>query len=276
MAEAGSAKSRQTQERIAVVGCGNMGGALVRGFCRAAASDRLLLFDTDRSRVQSLCASLGAEAAESAAQAASEADVVILAVKPLMIEEMLGEISAALSSGGAKERLVISIAAGVSLRTLQTALPASVLLGRAMPNLAAEVGEALTALYATDESALRRMESLFGSVGETIVLATEDEVSIATGLCGSGPAFVFSFIDALASGGVKMGLTRETALRMASQTVRGAAALVTELRHHPAALRDMVASPGGTTIEGLHVLETAGFTGTVMSAVEQSTRKAKG
>jgi pyrroline-5-carboxylate reductase len=198
--------------------------------------------------------------------------VVVLAVKPQLLAKVLAEIKDLARAS----HLIISIAAGVTLAALETPLPEARVI-RVMPNSPALVGAGMTCLApgsrATAED-LALASELFNAVGQTAVVE-EKLMDAVTGLSGSGPAFVALFIEALADGGVKAGLPRTLAHMLALQTVLGSAKLCHEEELHPAKLKDMVASPAGTTIEGLHVLESGGFRGLVMSAVAAAAARSK-
>lgn len=262
---------------LALIGAGMMGGALARGLARAGAMspDGFRLFDTQGEKAEALAADLGAGAvAVPSAQAAiAGADLILLAVKPPMVAEALTGIADSLFP----EQLVISIAAGVTLGKMESILPAGIPVIRAMPNTPALVGLGATALcrgtHATEEH-LRLAQSLFASVGRSVEVP-ERLLDSVTGLSGSGPAYVYLIIEALTDGGVKEGLTRETARLLAAQTVLGAAQMVLSSDEHPARLKDNVTTPGGTTITGLHVLERAGLRAALMDAVQAAAQRSR-
>jgi pyrroline-5-carboxylate reductase len=193
-------------------------------------------------------------------------------VKPQMLPAVLSELGPILAHA-----LVISIAAGVTIRTIAEQIAGAMRVVRAMPNVPALVREGMTALAlgsAVSEDDSRLARRLFEVVGR-VVLVEERLMDAVTGLSGSGPAYIFQAIEALADGGVMMGLPRQTAELLAAQTVLGSARLVLESGVHPAQLKDRVASPGGTTIAGLHQLEEGGFRATLMAAVEAATIRSK-
>ncbi|MFO0797574.1 MAG: pyrroline-5-carboxylate reductase [Gemmataceae bacterium] len=197
-------------------------------------------------------------------------DVLVLAVKPQYVAGVLAEIRPALQP----RHLVISIAAGVTLAQLSTGLGEAVRVVRVMPNTPCLVGASASG-YATrdDGPDAEVVGKLFGAVG-VAVRVSEAQLDAVTGLSGSGPAYVYVMIEALADGGVKAGLPRDVAQKLAAQTVLGAAKMVLDTGRHPGALKDAVASPGGTTIAGLHALERAGVRAALMDAVEAATRRA--
>jgi pyrroline-5-carboxylate reductase len=256
------------EARLGFIGAGHMGGAMIRALLAAGKVTRenLIFYDPDPARQADL-ENLGIEAALNNPEV-MHAPVVVLAVKPQLLGAVLSEIN----EFARPWHLIISIAAGVPLASLEMAFPESRLI-RAMPNTPTTVGAGMTALApgkgATPEDVDLALE-MFGAVGRVEVVE-EKHLDAVTGLSGSGPAFVALFIEALADGGVKMGLPRALALTLAAQTVLGTARLCLEGGLHPGILKDQVASPGGTTIEGLHVLEQGGMRGIVMSAVEAAT-----
>ena len=215
----------------------------------------------------------GAKAAASNAEVLKFANIVVLAVKPDQVAGVLAE----LRGGFTKQHLLISIAAGVTLAKLEAALPAGARVIRVMPNTPALVGESARA-FALGKSATAAdgelAKKLLSAVGVAFQVK-ESLLDAVTGLSGSGPAYVYMFIDALSDGGVASGLPRDIATKLAAQTVLGAAKMVLETGQHPGALKDQVTSPGGTTIEGLHELEKGKLRAAVMSAVRAATEKSK-
>jgi pyrroline-5-carboxylate reductase len=256
---------------IGFIGSGRMASALLEGILRAAIAPATDIFLTDKlpAAAEELARRTGAQARPSNSEVAANADTLILCVKP-------GDVPAALrEAGDLSDRLLISIAAGVPLRRLRESAPGNPRLIRVMPNTPALIGHGAAA-YAPAEGAtdadLAVAERIFGAVG-VVVRVKEELLDAVTGLSGSGPAFVYTVIEALADGGVLMGLPRNIALRLASQTVLGAAAMVLQTGLHPAQLRDQVASPGGTTIAGLEALEVAGLRAALIAAVRAATER---
>jgi len=262
-------------KKIAFIGAGNMGRALIRGLLKASMVEAkdITASDIDADRLEKLGEEYGIGTTGNNADAASRADVIILAIKPQVMEPALQSISNA--ADGSK--LVLSIAAGITISLIKSHLQKGPRIIRVMPNTPALVGEGAAALApdsnVTEEDLKFALEA-FSSVGRAIV--TEEKMMDAvTGLSGSGPAYAFLFIEALADGGVKMGLPRDVSPELSAQTVLGAARMILELKEHPGRLKDMVASPGGTTIEGIYALEQRALRGMVMEAVEAATLRSR-
>jgi len=259
--------------KIGLLGAGNMAGALIRGLLgsKTLRSEQIRASDLRADQLAELATNHGIQTHADNAELLAWANVVVLSVKPQVIAQVLEQASSVLQS----DTLVISIAAGVPLAAIEARLPGARVL-RAMPNTAAIALAGATGIapgtHATPED-LRFARALFDAVGRSVVL-DESALDAVTGLSGSGPAYVMLMIEALADGGVKVGLSRETALMLAAQTVYGSAKLLLETGEHPARLKDMVTSPGGTTIAGLHALEAGGLRHTLMNAVELATRRA--
>jgi pyrroline-5-carboxylate reductase len=261
--------------KIAFLGGGNMAEALIKGLIAAgtAKADQIMVTDVSADRLAHLKKTYGISAAKSNADAAREVGVIILSVKPQVVEKVLTEISLVVDD----KKLVISIAAGIALAKIEKSLRETSHVIRVMPNTPALVLAGAAALSAgknatNDDLALA--QSVFNSVGRAVVV-DEKLMDAVTGLSGSGPAYVFMIIDALSDAGVKAGLPRPLALELAAQTLYGSAKMVLETKEHPGKLRDMVTSPGGTTIEGLHALEKGKLRATLMNAVEAATARSK-
>ena len=267
--------------KISIVGCGNMGSALVRGLCAKIVSDpsNILAVDRDQNKLKLLKENLGVQIFTDAAEAVTQCDLCILAVKPNVTLAVARSIAQQLASSN-RNPILVSVAAGITTSEIAESLRTAANnkdfhIARVMPNVAAIVGESMSGIYTPNAEDAAFLKSIFSGIGKTLVVTKEDDLDAITGLCASGPAFVFAAIEALADGGVKMGLSRENAAELAAQTVRGAATLVLETGQHPAQLKDMVASPGGTTIRGLHILENRGFRGSLIAAVEAAVLKAR-
>ena len=262
------------KSNIAILGGGQMAEALIGGLLAAKVSEPHFICATDpvAARRDHLNSRFGIQVGESNAKAVGGADLVLLAVKPQILPIVLRDVGSALA-----RKLVVSIAAGVPMAWIRDRVSTVRGIVRAMPNTPALVREGVTALahqadLAPDDVAMVR--ALFEAVG-SVVSVEERLMDAVTGLSGSGPAYVFVAIEALADGGVKMGLPRATAQLLAAQTVLGAARMVLERGEHPATLKDQVASPGGTTIAGLHQLEIGGMRGCLMAAVEAATKRSQ-
>jgi pyrroline-5-carboxylate reductase len=260
--------------KIGMLGAGNMAGALIRGLLASGTvrAEQIRASDVRAERLDEISAEHDIETTSDNRALVSWANLVVLAVKPQVIDRVLDQIGEAFE----RDTLVVSIAAGVPIRALESRLPDGVRVVRAMPNTAAIALAGATAVapgaHATEDD-VRAAQALFDAVGRTVVL-DETLIDAATGLSGSGPAYIMLMIEALADGGVKVGLHRDTALLLAAQTVYGSAKLQLDTGEHPGRLKDMVTSPGGTAIAGLHTLEAGGMRRTLIDAVEAATRRA--
>ncbi len=259
---------------IGFIGGGNMAEALIKGLLAGGVPvGDMTVAEPSEERRAFLAARFGVAATADNKTVAAGSDVVILAVKPQIGGTVLHDISDAIST----DKLLISIMAGITTGAIEAALPAAARVVRVMPNTPALVMEAATAVapgaHATsdDVSLARRIFELVGNAH----LVEEKLLDAVTGLSGSGPAYVLTFIEALSDAGVKNGLPRDIASGLAAQTVYGTAKLLLETHEHPALLREKVTSPGGTTIAGLHILEKEGFRGTVINAVDAATVRAR-
>jgi pyrroline-5-carboxylate reductase len=260
-------------KKIGFVGAGNMAGALIKGLLHSGTvtSQQIQASDVRDERLAELAAEHGITTTKDNARLAAWADVIVLAVKPQVIDKVILSVGGSLQPRG----LVISIAAGVPIESIEARLPAGARVIRTMPNTAAMALAGATAIAPgthASEADLAVAQRLFEAVGRVVVL-DESLLDAVTGLSGSGPAYVMLMIEALADGGVKVGLHRETALLLAAQTVYGSAKLLLETGEHPGRLKDMVTSPGGTAIAGLHTLEAGGLRTTLINAVENATNR---
>jgi len=258
---------------IAFLGAGNMAEALMKGLLRAsvAAPGEIVCTDRRQDRLAELAARYGVRTNPDNRAAVVEASVVVLSVKPQVMNRLLAEIAPALDAG----KLVISIAAGVPIAAIERKVGHGVRIIRTMPNTPALVGAGATAIspgeHASDAD-VAAAKALFDAVGTTVIV-DEGLLDAVTGLSGSGPAYVFLVVEALSDAGVKVGLDRRTSQDLAVQTVFGSAKLLLETGEHPGRLKDQVTSPGGTAIAGLHTLEAGGLRTTLMDAVEAATRR---
>lgn len=262
-------------KKIAIIGCGNMGEALIAGMLASAAArpENLHVTDVVADRLEYLKSRYRVQAGTDNPAAAAWADVVILAVEPQILDEVLDTLRSALS----ESKLIISVAAGYPIARIVARLTPGVRVVRCMPNTPSEVRAGVSAVSLGDnvsDQDAQVARAIFESVGRVVVVE-ERLMDAVTGLSGSGPAYLFLIAEALADGGVRMGLPREVAQGLASQTLFGSAKMVLETGEHPARLKDRVASPGGTTIAGLNALEQGRLRASLMSAVEAATRRSQ-
>lgn len=258
--------------RITVIGAGNLGSALLSGLAEAGVSaDGLCAADASAEQRKRIESDLKLRTSASNRKAIDGADVVVLAVKPHLVGPVVAEIAADLKP----KQLLISLAAAVEIAALESHLSRPQPIVRAMPNIAMTVHAAATAFCKNDAAQASHLDlarEIFEAVGET-VLVGENQMHAVTALSGSGPAYVFLVAEALTAGGVKCGLAPEAALKLAAQTLLGAAEMILESGLHPAALKDQVTTPGGTTIFGLGELEQHGVRGGLMAAVDAANER---
>lgn len=259
---------------LGFIGGGNMAAALVKGLLHAKVlpPDQVIVSDVKEDRRALLHEKHGVRVTADNAELVRDAEVIVLSVKPQVIDKVLGAIGKDIRPS----QLVISVAAGVPVSAMEARLPEGTRVVRTMPNTPATVEAGATAIAPgthANESDLAVARALFEAVGRVVTL-DETLLDAVTGLSGSGPAYVMLMIEALADGGVKVGLHRDTALLLAAQTVFGSAKLLLETGEHPGRLKDMVTSPGGTAIAGLHTLESGGLRRTLIDAVEAATNRA--
>ena len=262
-------------QKIAIIGAGNIAEALVSGLLQGQVVQPSQIFATDvvGERLSHFETRYGVRVGSNNAEAVKEATIVILCVKPQVLDEVLAE----LKFSGRTQPLVISVAAGITIARIQAGLKWKASIIRVMPNTPSIVLEGATAIAGgpgVSDRHLKLSKSIFEAVGRVVVVE-ESHIDTVTGLSGGGPAYVYVFIEALADGGVKMGLSRSVARVLAAQTVLGAAKMVMDSGEHPGTLKDRVASPGGTTIAGLHSLEEGKLRGTVINAVQSATQRSR-
>jgi len=269
-------KGGESMEKpVGIIGGGNMGEALIAGVTQSGllSPEEVLFFEPRIDRRDYLREKYRVPPSKSNQDLVAHCPIVILAVKPQSVPEVLPEICHVMK----RHHLLISICAGVSLDSIQSFCPIPIRMVRAMPNTPALILKGATALapspHAQPEDTTIA-ESIFQAVGIT-VLVKESLMDAVTGLSGSGPAYVFAVIEALAAGGVKEGLSQEAALALTTQTVLGAAHLIQATGKHPATLRDQVCTPGGTTVAGLYAMEEGGFRLALMNAVIAATRRSQ-
>ncbi len=261
--------------KLAFIGSGFMGESLVRGLIvsKTVSPGNIIVSDTRRQAVESLVKKYKVKGAADNTEAVQGSEIIVLCVKPDCVGDVIKKLGRKLNRG----KLIISIAAGVQLNSLVSCLPKGARIVRAMPNMAAMVGQSATAICAgggADENDVAATRLIFDAVGKSVVVR-ESLMDAVTGLSGSGPAYVFMFLEALTDAGVRCGLARDVAAELAGQTLYGSALLAKETGEHPAALKDRITSPGGTTIAGIASFEENGFRSAVIKAVEAATARSK-
>lgn len=275
MVPGGKTQQSANKMRVAVLGAGKIGSILLQGFIKHG----LVLQASAAATVQhpeharALSRELNLPVTTDNVAAARQADVILIAVKPLVVAEVAAEIRAVLNP----HKLVISVAASVPTSSIEKIFNAEIPVVRAMPNTPSIVGEGMTALCRGRYAGARHTETacrLFQSVGKTVVV-DEKHMDAVTGLSASGPAFLYIILESLAEAGVKVGLPRETATLLAAQTALGAAKVVLETGHHPALLKDAVTTPAGCTIDGILELEEGKLRVTLIKAVVKATLRAR-
>lgn len=263
-----------TNKKIGFIGGGNMAEAIIKGLLADSfRADAIMVAEPQEQRRKFLSSTYGIGTSDSGSAVAGQADIVILAIKPQMAAGVLSDLEPTIPA----DKLVISIMAGITTTYIEESLTSGVRVVRVMPNTAALIQAAASAICPgrkADDSDLATATEIFSRVG-AVVTTTEKLIDAVTGLSGSGPAYVFSFIEALSDAGVKNGLARDVSLKLAVQTVLGAARMVDETGEHPALLKEKVTSPGGTTIAGLHTLENGRFHGLVMDAVDSACTRSR-
>ena len=262
-------------EKIGVIGAGKIGSAIARGIIRAGLvkKENVMASDVSDELRQAIARDLDIKVTPDNGALCDFAEITILAVKPQILDAVAREIAKKLG----KSKLLISVAAGVPLGRIETHLEPGARVVRVMPNIPCVVGAGAAGFAGGSHATaadLEKVGAILNSFG--VGLAVEEKyLDAVTGLSGSGPAYVFLFMEALADGGVQVGLSRDVALKLAMQTVYGAARMALESNKHLSELKDEVTSPGGTTIAGLYAMEQNGFRGTVMKAVVSATRRSQ-
>lgn len=259
-------KTEAQRKTVGIIGLGSMGGAIS---IRLAPVDTYRLVVFGRRPNPRLPQAI--EQAPDAGSVAAQSDILVIAVKPYHVEALAASIRSSIRPG----TIVVSLAAGVPMLRLYDWFGQDASIVRAMPNVAAEVGASVTALFSDDPGALSETTALFGYLGTPVPLATEHLMHAFIGVAGSAPAFAFMFAEALADGAVAEGMPRSDARRAAAAMLKGAALLLEAHGGSPAELKDRVASPGGTTIEGIHALEKGGFRNAVIEAVRASSVRSR-
>jgi pyrroline-5-carboxylate reductase len=260
-------------KKFAVIGAGSIGEALIRGWIKSEVvhADQIVATAPRAASREHLAHTYGVTAIADNRAAVALADVVLLSVKPQIFGKVLVDLAGVITA----DKLIISIAAGITTQTIEARLVPEVRVCRAMPNMPAVVSRSATAVctgrFASDDD-LEAAKALFQAVG-TVTVVDETLLDAATGLSGCGPAYVFMIIEALADAGVKVGLPRYQAQALAAQTVAGSARLLLETGEHPGVMKDRVTSPGGAAIVGLHTLEEGGLRTTLINAVVAATQR---
>jgi pyrroline-5-carboxylate reductase len=261
--------------RVAVLGAGKMGGILLQAFLRSGLFTPAQIVATvgHEARAEALTNLFGVSVSTDNLAAAKSADVILLGLKPQQMADVVRGIAPALTPG----KLLISLAASVKTSAIGEAAGANISVIRAMPNTPAAQGAGITALcrgaHVTDEQ-LALAQKIFATVGRTVIV-DEKHMDAVTGLSGSGPAFLYIIIEALAEAGVNVGLPRDVATLLAAQTTYGAAKMVLETGSHPALLKDEVTTPAGCTVDGILELEEGGLRVTLIKAVKRATQRAR-
>jgi pyrroline-5-carboxylate reductase len=263
-------------KKICILGTGNMGEALVSGLIGSASSkpENIICTDVRETKLKAIKEKYGIQTKTDNPEAVADSDIVIYAVKPQIMAAVLTETAQKLDMS----KLIISIAAGVPMEAIESCLNKKLRLIRVMPNIAAAVKEAATAIAAgknATEEDIKQTMTIFNSIGKTVFIPENYLMDAITGLSGSGPAYIFLIVEALADAGVKVGLSRQEALFLSAQTILGAAKMLIETQEHPGQLRDRVTSPGGTAIAGLATLEQGGLRTTLINAVEVATNRSR-
>jgi pyrroline-5-carboxylate reductase len=264
------------QQKIGFIGGGNMGEALIKGLIGSGAAKpgNITCSDIHEERIHFLQKQYGINVYTNNIDVIRNSQIIIYAVKPQIMAMVLKESAGHLDGS----KLVISVAAGISISAFDMLTDKQLRLIRVMPNVPALIGEGATAVTAgphADKEDIQTAMQIFKAIGKCVYIKEEHLMDAVTGLSGSGPAYLFVIIEALSDAGVKMGLTRQDALLLAAQTVLGSAKLLLETGNHPGQLKDMVTSPAGTTIAGLHALEKSGIRAGLINAVEAATERSR-
>jgi len=254
--------------KTGIIGTGNMGGAIIRGIATDECKELIMATDINNSILTELSVETGIKITASLDEIKKFSDIIIIAVKP--------DIAVSLSSSLKNYNgIIVSIAAGISLKTLLDQAGTDKKIIRAMPNTPVKTGSGMTVLSPSQkitDADIQLVKSIFTSIGEVLVM-DEKYMNAVTAMSGSGPAYVFTFIQAMADAGVKLGIPRTESLILAGQTIFGSTKMFLDKFENPMILRDKVTSPGGTTISALHVLERAGFNGIIMDAIEAAAKR---
>jgi pyrroline-5-carboxylate reductase len=273
--EAPQTPAQLPQARVAVLGAGKMGGILLQAFLKENlfAAEKIHATVGHAERALALSTQWGVDVSTNNLEAVKQSDLILVGVKPFQVPELIAEIKPGLS----KAKLVVSFAASVKTRAIEEAAGMNLAVVRAMPNTPSALGAGAAALCRgrfVSDAQMQLAQRLFETVGRT-VLVDEKHMDAVTGLSGSGPAYLYIIIEALAEAGVKVGLPRDIATQLAAQTAYGAAKMVLETGYHPALLKDAVTTPAGCTIDGILELEEGGLRVTLIKAVMRATERAR-
>jgi pyrroline-5-carboxylate reductase len=256
--------------KIGIIGTGNMGSAIIRGITSEKTKEMIIATDIDNAKLTGISREAGINITQSLDEVKNFSDIIIVSVKP--------DVAVTLSSSLKDYKgIIVSIAAGISLKTLLSQAGSDKKIIRAMPNTPVTTGAGMIVISPSEkisEDDISIVKSIFASIGAVLVM-DEKYMNAVTAVSGSGPAYVFTFIQGMADAGVKLGIPRNEALILAGQTIFGSAKMFLDKLENPIFLRDKVTSPGGTTITALHVLERAGFNGIIIDAIEAAAKRSK-
>jgi pyrroline-5-carboxylate reductase len=267
------------KNKLAILGCGNMGGAILKAIVetKLIKENLITIFDIEKSISDKYNKELSVNVSANEIDLVKDSDFILLAIKPQFMAEVLDKVKSGLKSEEIATKTIISIAAGLPISFFEEKLGKKIPVIRVMPNILALVNSSASALTSNGNVNKTQMDfalSIFNGIGTTVIVK-EELIDVVTGLSGSGPAYIAIMIEALADGAVKMGLPRDIAYKLAIQTVSGTGKYLSEKNVSPGVFKDMVSSPGGTTIAAIHALEKGNFRATIMSAVEAATLRAK-
>jgi len=261
--------------KVAILGAGKMGEAMISGLLKSGAYEPqdIQVFEIIESRSEYISQTYNVKCVDDTRDAVSFANIIIIAVKPGDVKKALEQIGPTMKLG----KVVVSIAAGVTLDFLRKYLPKNIAVVRVMPNMACMVREAMIVVCPSENTKKQELEMVTGTLSllGRVIKLDEKYLNLATGLVGSGPAYIYLIIEALADAGVRLGLPKDISTLLAAQTTLGAAKMVVETGEHPAKLKDMVTTPAGTTIEGLLALEEGKLRAVIISAVTKAAERAK-
>ena len=265
-----------SDKKLCFIGSGNMGEALISGLVGSgtARPENIICTDIREHKLERIADEYGIKTETDNVAAVKASEIIVYSVKPQIMADVLKETAPFLDMS----KLIISIAAGVPMAAIESSLGKELRLIRVMPNICAAVRESASAIAAGENAQQEDIDlamAIFASVGKSVFIRENYLMDAVTGLSGSGPAYIFLIVDALADAGVKVGLSRSEALLLSTQTVLGAAKLLLETQDHPSQLKDKVTSPGGTAIAGIHTLEMGGLRTTLINAVEAATERSK-